>query len=140
MLLHNIVVVVVFIVQEIAYLNIVLFESWLLFFFFAELDVLISLSIASDYYEGRSCRPVIASLNPDEEPFLKAKSLGHPILRSDTLGEGTFVTNDVILGGSDHSSFILLTGPNMGGKSTLLRQVCLAVILAQVWRWISFPK
>ncbi|XP_057782207.1 DNA mismatch repair protein MSH6 [Salvia miltiorrhiza] len=98
----------------------------------AELDVLISLSIANDYYEGRSCRPVIASLNPDEVPFLRAKSLGHPVLRSDALGEGTFVTNDVTLGGSGHSSFILLTGPNMGGKSTLLRQVCLAVILAQM--------
>ncbi|KAF2304770.1 hypothetical protein GH714_037905 [Hevea brasiliensis] len=33
---------------------------------------------------------------------------------------------------SDGASFVLLTGPNMGGKSTLLRQVCLAVILAQV--------
>lgn len=98
----------------------------------AELDVLISLSIARDYYEGNSCRPAIASLNPDEVPFLRAKSLGHPVLRSDTLGEGTFVTNDVTLGGSGHSSFILLTGPNMGGKSTLLRQVCMAVILAQI--------
>ncbi|XP_047969957.1 DNA mismatch repair protein MSH6 [Salvia hispanica] len=98
----------------------------------AELDVLISLSIASDYYEGRSCRPVIASSNPDEVPFLRAKNLGHPVLRSDSLGEGTFVTNDVTLGGSGNSSFILLTGPNMGGKSTLLRQVCMAVILAQM--------
>lgn len=106
--------------------------------YFAELDVLISLSIVSDYYDGRSCRPVIASSNPDEMPFLKAKSLGHPVLRSDTLGEGTFVTNDVTLGGANDSSFILLTGPNMGGKSTLLRQVCLAVILAQVCFWISF--
>lgn len=96
------------------------------------MDVLISLSIASDYYEGKSCRPVITSSNPDEVPFLRAKSLGHPVLRSDTLAEGTFVTNDVTLGGSDNSSFILLTGPNMGGKSTLLRQVCMAVILAQV--------
>ncbi|KAH6813900.1 MUTS-like protein 6 [Perilla frutescens var. frutescens] len=98
----------------------------------AEIDVLISLSIASDYYEGKSCRPVIASLNPNEVPFLRAKSLGHPVLRSDTLGEGTFVTNNITLGGSGHSSFILLTGPNMGGKSTLLRQVCMAVILAQI--------
>lgn len=78
--------------------------------------------------------------NPDEAPCLSAKGLGHPVLRSDTLGEGTFVTNDVTLGGSGYSSFILLTGPNMGGKSTLLRQVCLAVILAQVRCWISFFK
>ncbi|XP_062143527.1 DNA mismatch repair protein MSH6 [Alnus glutinosa] len=99
----------------------------------AELDVLISLAIASDYYEGPTCRPsILGSSNPDEVPCLSAKNLGHPVLRSDSLGKGTFVPNDVSIGGSDHASFILLTGPNMGGKSTLLRQVCLAVILAQV--------
>lgn len=93
--------------------------------------MLISLSVASEYYEGRSCRPTLSSCI-DEVPILGAKSLGHPVIRSDTLSEGTFVSNDVTLGGSGHGRFILLTGPNMGGKSTLLRQICLAVILAQV--------
>lgn len=68
----------------------------------------------------------------NESPFLVANNLGHPVLRNDTLGDGTFVPNDVSIGGSNKARFILLTGPNMGGKSTLLRQVCLAVILAQV--------
>ncbi|KAK9282095.1 hypothetical protein L1049_005007 [Liquidambar formosana] len=99
----------------------------------AELDVLISLAIANDYYEGPTCRPTIsATSSPHEVPCFNAKSLGHPVLRSDSLGKGTFVPNDITIGGSGHASFILLTGPNMGGKSTLLRQVCLAVILAQV--------
>ncbi|KAK6260322.1 hypothetical protein SCA6_014796 [Theobroma cacao] len=99
----------------------------------AELDVLISLAIASDFYEGPTCRPLIlGSSCSNEVPCLSAKSLGHPILRSDSLGNGAFVPNDITIGGSGHASFILLTGPNMGGKSTLLRQVCLAVILAQV--------
>ncbi|XVF72730.1 hypothetical protein PTKIN_Ptkin12aG0143800 [Pterospermum kingtungense] len=99
----------------------------------AELDVLISLAIAGDFYEGPTCRPLILhSSSSNEVPCLSAKSLGHPILRSDSLGKGAFVPNDITIGGSDHASFILLTGPNMGGKSTLLRQVCLAVILAQV--------
>ncbi|KAJ2010718.1 DNA mismatch repair protein msh6 [Coemansia sp. S85] len=51
-----------------------------------------------------------------------------------------FVANDIVLGrqhgtannDSDSASMILLTGPNMGGKSTLLRQLCLGVILAQL--------
>ncbi|XP_057966669.1 DNA mismatch repair protein MSH6 isoform X2 [Malania oleifera] len=99
----------------------------------AELDVLISLAIASDFYEGPTCRPVVSGLaSSNEVPYCSAKSLGHPILRSDSLGKGTFVPNDITIGGSGNASFILLTGPNMGGKSTLLRQVCLAVILAQV--------
>ncbi|KAA3458880.1 DNA mismatch repair protein MSH6 isoform X2 [Gossypium australe] len=99
----------------------------------AELDVLISLAIASDFYEGPTCRPcVLGSSCSNEAPCFSAKGLGHPILRSDSLGKGAFVPNDISIAGSGHASFILLTGPNMGGKSTLLRQVCLAVILAQV--------
>lgn len=99
--------------------------------FYAELDVLISLAIASDYYEGPTCRPTFIDAS-NTTPCLCARSLGHPVLRSDSLGRGTFVPNHVNIGGSGNASFILLTGPNMGGKSTLLRQVCLAVILAQV--------
>ena len=102
----------------------------------AELDVLISLAIASEYYEGPTSRPIILdSSSLDEVPCFSAKSLGHPVLRSDSLGKGTFVPNEIIIGGSGHANFILLTGPNMGEggeKSTLLCQVCLALILAQV--------
>ncbi|CAL0311136.1 unnamed protein product [Lupinus luteus] len=99
----------------------------------AELDVLISLAIACDYYEGPTCTPsFLGTLTAKEAPYLSAESLGHPVLRRDSLGNGDFVHNDINIGGPDHASFILLTGPNMGGKSTLLRQVCLAVILAQV--------
>ncbi|XP_026446226.1 DNA mismatch repair protein MSH6-like [Papaver somniferum] len=99
----------------------------------AELDVLISLAIVSDYYEGPTCRPtIIDSPSSSEVPRLCAKSLGHPVRTSDSLGKGAFVPNDVNLGGPGCPSFILLTGPNMGGKSTLIRQVCIAVILAQL--------
>ncbi|KAL4572174.1 hypothetical protein LXL04_018943 [Taraxacum kok-saghyz] len=97
----------------------------------AELDVLMSISIASDMYEGPTCRPVI--VDSDEAPVVAAKNLGHPVLRNGSLGDGSgtaFVPNDVCI--DDDARFIVLTGPNMGGKSTLLRQVCLAVIMAQV--------
>lgn len=60
-------------------------------------------------------------------------------------GDGDFIPNDLSLGGcverstSQGSSYLefdprllLLTGPNMGGKSTLLRQTCLLVLLAQI--------
>ncbi|XP_010556697.1 PREDICTED: DNA mismatch repair protein MSH6 [Tarenaya hassleriana] len=99
----------------------------------AELDVLISLAIASDSYEGIRCRPVISGFTSSANaPYLSATGLGHPILRGDSLGGGSFVPNNVKIGGAGQASFVLLTGPNMGGKSTFLRQVCLAVILAQI--------
>lgn len=112
----------------------------MLWLFGAELDVLISIGIASDYYEGSTCRPCVKELHQPSEtlPYLSAKGLGHPVLRSDILGKGSFVPNDISVGGAGCPSFILLTGPNMGGKSTLLRQVCLAIILAQVREY--FPN
>ena len=54
--------------------------------------------------------------------MLKATELRHPAAGSGTQGS-TFVPNDVQLGGEE-APFIVLTGPNMGGKSTLLRQAC----------------
>lgn len=60
-----------------------------------------------------------------------AKGIRHPIVCVNLAGGGAFVPNDVAVGG-DEPPFMLLTGPNMGGKSTLIRQVCLAVVSAQV--------
>ena len=88
--------------------------------------------IASDSNEGPMCRPIISTSDNNSLPHLTAKSLGHPLLKSDSLSRGTFVPNDISVGGSNNATFVLLTGPNMGGKSTLIRQICLAVILAQV--------
>ena len=42
----------------------------------------------------------------------------------------SFVPNDTLLGIENVPPFLIVTGPNMGGKSTLLRQTCIAVILA----------
>lgn len=43
-----------------------------------------------------------------------------------------FVPNDTYIGTETHPSILLLTGPNMGGKSTLMRQVALITIMAQI--------
>ncbi|RVX01446.1 DNA mismatch repair protein MSH6 [Vitis vinifera] len=90
------------------------------------------LAIANDYYEGPTCRPVISGLsNSNEVPCFTAKSLGHPVLRSDSLGKGTFVPMTLLL-----VVLIMLLYPSHwskhGWKINSSSQVCLAVILAQV--------
>ena len=54
----------------------------------------------------------------------QAEALRHPAAALGLPSGGSFVPNDIALGGQA-PPFLVLTGPNMGGKSTLLRQVCL---------------
>jgi DNA mismatch repair protein MutS len=64
----------------------------------------------------------------DEGDAVAAVDLRHPVV--ERLAGGRFVPNDVALDGSTHQ-LVILTGPNMGGKSTYLRQVALMCLLAQ---------
>ncbi|KAL5572686.1 hypothetical protein UlMin_022283 [Ulmus minor] len=104
------------------------------------IDVLRSFAITSSFSSGAMSRPIImppsknvTSTQETQGPILNFKGLWHPF----ALGENgrVPVPNDVILGEDTngyHPRTLLLTGPNMGGKSTLLRTTCLAVILAQM--------
>ena len=62
----------------------------------------------------------------------------HPVIEQQEMSGGTdrFVPNDLYLNSSTHT-ILLLTGPNMGGKSTYLRQTALIVILAQMGSFVS---
>jgi DNA mismatch repair protein MutS len=64
----------------------------------------------------------------DDGDTLAALDLRHPVV--ERLAAGDFVPNDVTLNGTTHQ-LVILTGPNMGGKSTYLRQVALLCVLAQ---------
>jgi DNA mismatch repair protein MutS len=93
----------------------------------ATLDVLASLAelaVSRNY-----CRPTL-----DEEPILDIADGRHPVL-DQTLPPGTFVPNDVKMGG-DEGTFHLITGPNMSGKSTFIRQVALLTLLAQMGSFV----
>jgi DNA mismatch repair protein MSH6 len=52
------------------------------------------------------------------------------------LNSASFVPNDTLINPANGETVLLVTGPNMGGKSTLLRQTCIAVILAQLGCWV----
>ena len=61
----------------------------------------------------------------------------HPVLEQ-RLEPGAFVPNDAAIGGSE--SIVLLTGPNMGGKSTWLRQTALIALLAQCGSFVPAAR
>ena len=86
-------------------------------------DVL--LSAASLARGGTWCRPTVT----DDTDFV-IKGGRHPVVEAALSGTSRFVANDCDL--SPDRRVLLLTGPNMAGKSTFLRQNALAVILAQV--------
>ncbi|MCR9270947.1 MAG: DNA mismatch repair protein MutS [Hyphomonadaceae bacterium] len=69
-----------------------------------------------------------------EDPVFTAKGLRHPVVEAALRKQGDgFTANDTELDASGEQAprLALVTGPNMAGKSTYLRQACLAVILAQ---------
>lgn len=70
----------------------------------------------------------------DEQPILEIREGRHPVLDI-TEPDGTFVPNDTI---ADHrdKNLLLITGPNMAGKSTYIRQVALITLLAQVGSFV----
>ncbi|PIA43509.1 hypothetical protein AQUCO_01900124v1 [Aquilegia coerulea] len=59
------------------------------------------------------CSNQLSPPSSSEVPCLSASGLGHPVLRSDALRSGAFVPSYITIGGARHSSFLLLTGPNM---------------------------
>jgi len=95
----------------------------------ASLDV--AAALAELAVEARYCRPVVG----DGVGF-EISSGRHPVVEAAlaAAGEAAFVANDCIL--SDGARLWLLTGPNMAGKSTFLRQNALICVLAQMGSFI----
>ncbi|PKK75027.1 DNA mismatch repair protein Msh6 [Rhizophagus irregularis] len=92
----------------------------------SEIDCLLSLAASSKALGEPSCRPQFAQDGPS---VLEFEELRHPCVTPSIATD--FIPNDTYLGG-DNQNIILLTGPNMGGKSTFLRQNCVAIIMAQL--------
>lgn len=86
------------------------------------------LSLAQVAYEKRLVRPVI-----DESNKLEIQEGRHPIVEH-VVGSASFIANDTIL--NEKEQMMLITGPNMAGKSTYIRQVALIVILAQMGSFV----
>ena len=95
----------------------------------AEIDCLTTFAYISTVEHDKYSRPQFIDISQNNGyPYMELRSCIHPCLVERTTN---FIDNDVILG-KDGKSLIVMTGPNMGGKSTLLRQVCVAAIIAQI--------
>src|SRR6185437_212706 len=70
----------------------------------------------------------------DDSPILEIVGGRHPVVE-ETRSDVPFTPNDLTLSTRD-AQIVLLTGPNMAGKSTFLRQVALIVLLAQIGSYV----
>jgi DNA mismatch repair protein MutS len=75
------------------------------------------------------CRPLFSS-----EPGLSIEGGRHPVVEEQLPGGASFIANDTRLG--DGRRLLLITGPNMGGKSTYMRQTALIALLAHVGSYV----
>ena len=93
----------------------------------AELDVLLGLAQLAQQHHY-----VCPLLTEQKGIFIEEGR--HPVIEQ-SLGENAFVANETYLS-DEESRLILLTGPNMAGKSTYIRQVALIVLLAQIGSYV----
>jgi DNA mismatch repair protein MutS len=94
----------------------------------ARLDCL--LSFARIAHEYRYVRPEI-----NDGPEIDIKQGRHPVIERLMPPGEEYIANDVLTN-NDHQQIIILTGPNMSGKSALLRQTALIVLLAQIGSFV----
>ena len=95
----------------------------------AEADVL--LALANIAAERGYARPVL-----DDSGVIELVEARHPVVEQQVMsGAERFVPNDLLLN-PESDLIVLLTGPNMGGKSTYLRQTALIVIMAQMGSFV----
>lgn len=86
-------------------------------------------SLATVARENRYTRPEIAVSGE-----ITIKNGRHPVIEK-LLNDDMFVPNDTVLNGTD-SKVMVITGPNMAGKSTYMRQIALIVIMAQIGSFV----
>lgn len=93
----------------------------------ARIDVFHSLAMAAMQHDY--IRPLV-----DDSAMLEISEGRHPVIEA-ALNAERFIANDTLLDGKDNR-LLLITGPNMAGKSTFIRQVALIAIMAQMGSFV----
>jgi DNA mismatch repair protein MutS len=94
----------------------------------AKIDCLLSFSVLA--IDNNYVRPIM-----DESTDLDIKNGRHPVIEKQLPIDQTYIANDVVLNRSQQQ-IIMITGPNMSGKSAILRQTALIVLLAQMGSYV----
>ena len=94
----------------------------------AEMDCLCSFTTQAK--EANYTRPLF-----DESTDLEIKEGRHPVIEKQLPPDAPFISNDVFLD-RENQQIIMITGPNMSGKSAILRQTALIVLLAQMGSYV----
>ena len=94
----------------------------------AQLDCL--LGFAKTAEEHRYVRPVI-----DDSDVIDIRQGRHPVIETELPIDERYVPNDILLD-QERQQIVIITGPNMAGKSALLRQTALIVLLAQIGSFV----
>ena len=81
--------------------------------------------------ENRYCRPVV-----DDGDVIELVEARHPVIEQQLPADEPYISNTVRLD-RDNTQIIMLTGPNMSGKSALLRQTALNVLMAQIGCFVA---
>ena len=94
----------------------------------AKIDCLLSFSVLA--VDNNYVRPIM-----DESTDLDIKNGRHPVIEKQLPIDQTYIANDVVLN-RNQQQIIMITGPNMSGKSAILRQTALIVLLAQMGSYV----
>ncbi|CAG9855365.1 unnamed protein product [Phyllotreta striolata] len=100
----------------------------------ALLDVLCCLAEYARTFSQDICMPKVLPF--DDKPSILIENGRHPCIPN----IDSFVPNDTQLGVEDHPGILILTGPNMGGKSTLMRQIAVISIMAQIGSFVPASR
>ena len=94
----------------------------------AKIDCLLSFSVLA--IDNNYVRPLM-----DESTDLEIKNGRHPVIEKQLPIDQVYIANDVVLN-RNQQQIIMITGPNMSGKSAILRQTALIVLLAQMGSYV----
>ena len=94
----------------------------------AKIDCLLSFSVLA--IDNNYVRPVM-----DESTDLEIKNGRHPVIEKQLPIDQAYIANDLVLN-RNQQQIIMITGPNMSGKSAILRQTALIVLLAQMGSYV----